>query len=53
MSERDKAVAFNRATRDALRLVYNELNNGQRQKLLKSEKVRELFERYRVLEEGV
>lgn len=50
MSERNKAIHFNRETRDALRTVYDELNHGQRQKLLKNEKVKELFERYKVLE---
>lgn len=31
-------------TKEALQTVYNELNNGQQKKLLKSEKVRELFD---------
>lgn len=38
-------------TRNALRLVYDSLNNGQQKKLLKNEEVAKLFERYNVLEE--
>lgn len=35
-------------TREALQTVYNELNNGQRKKLVKSEKVKALFDRFGV-----
>lgn len=35
-------------TREALQMVYNELNNGQKKKILKAEKVKALFERYGV-----
>lgn len=35
-------------TREALQLVYNSLNQGQQNKLLKNEAVAELFERYGV-----
>lgn len=35
-------------TKEALQTVYNELNNGQQKKLLKSEKVKELFDRFGV-----
>ena len=35
-------------TRDALQTVYNELNNGQRKKLVKSDEVRALFDRFGV-----
>lgn len=44
-------VAVNTAkteTHDALQTVYNALNKGQRQKLVKDEKVRAIFERYGV-----
>lgn len=51
MTEREKAVAFNRETRDALRTVYNELNQGQRQKLLRATEVNSLFGRYGVLKD--
>ena len=52
MTERERAVAFNRETRNALRTVYDELNRGQRQKLLKAEAVNRIFERYGVLEDN-
>lgn len=35
-------------TRKALQTVYNELNAGQQKKILKSEAVKALFERYEV-----
>lgn len=35
-------------TKEALQTVYNELNNGQQKKLLKSEAVKVLFDRYGV-----
>ena len=35
-------------TKEALQTVFNELNNGQQKKLLKNEKIKELFERYGV-----
>ena len=35
-------------TRDALQTVYDALNNGQRKKIVKNEKVKSLFERYGV-----
>lgn len=35
-------------TKTALQTVYNELNNGQQKKLLKSEKVKDLFDRFGV-----
>lgn len=50
MSEYEKALEFNRAIKDALTTVYAALNKGQQQKLLKDEKVKELFERYHVFE---
>lgn len=36
-------------TRNALQLVYDSLNNGQQNKLLKNEEVVKLFERYNVV----
>lgn len=36
-------------TRDALQLVYDSLNSGQQNKLLKNEAVAALFERYGVI----
>ena len=36
-------------TREALQLVYDSLNNGQQQKLLKDRKVKELLAHYEVI----
>lgn len=35
-------------TRTALQILYDTLNHGQQQKILKEEKVKELFDRYGV-----
>ncbi len=35
-------------TKNALQTVYDELNNGQQNKLLKNEAIKALFERYEV-----
>jgi hypothetical protein len=41
------AQVFNE-TKQALQLVFDELNNGQQKKLLKEEAIVELFDRYGV-----
>ena len=52
MSElKDKVLAYNREVKEALQTVYNELNKGQQKKLLKSEVVKAMFERYGVVTE--
>lgn len=43
-----KTTAVIDATREALQMVYDSLNNGQQKKLLKNEAVAALFERYGV-----
>jgi hypothetical protein len=46
----DKAVeTAKNETRDALQLVYDSLNHGQQQKILKEEAVKALFDRYGVI----
>lgn len=45
----DMAEIVAQETRAALQLVYDNLNDGQRAKLIKNEDVRELFERYGVI----
>ena len=35
-------------TRDALQMIYDSLNRGQQKKIIKNEKVKELFDRYNV-----
>lgn len=44
----DKVLAYNREVKEALQTVYDELNQGQRKKLLKSEVVKAMFEHYGV-----
>lgn len=43
-----KVAAVKEETRNALQLVYDELNNGQQKKLLKEEAIKALFDRYGV-----
>lgn len=47
----DKALAYNREVKEALQTVYDELNHGQQKKLMKSEVVKAMFERYGVVTE--
>lgn len=44
----DKVIAYNLEIKTALQTMYNALNQGQRKKILKDEKVKALFERYSV-----
>lgn len=50
---RDKVIAYNLEIKTALETIFSELNNGQQKKLLKSEKVKALFDRYKINYEGV
>ena len=43
---KEKVLAYNQELKSALETIYSELNNGQQKKLLKSEKVKALFDRY-------
>lgn len=45
----DRAEAVAEETRAALQLVYDNLNDGQRKKLLKNEEVKALLDRYGVI----
>lgn len=45
---RQKVAAVKEETRVALQTVYDSLNHGQQQKLLKDEAIAALFERYGV-----
>ena len=49
---REKVIAYNKELKAALETIYNELNHGQQKKLLKSEKVKALFDRYKINYEG-
>ena len=44
-------AALKAETKNALQLVYDELNKGQRKKILKNEEVKVLFDRYGVVYE--
>ena len=49
MSElRDRMIAYNAEIKTALQAVYNDLNQGQRKKLLRNSVIRAMFERYGV-----
>ena len=49
MSElRERVIAYNKEVKAALQAVYNDLNHGQRKKLLRDPTIRALFERYGV-----
>ena len=44
----DKVTAAKMETKDALQTMYDALNQGQRKKIVKNEKVKALFDRYNV-----
>ena len=55
MSElRERVIAYNKEVKSALQAVYNDLNHGQRKKLLRNPTIRAMFDRYGVAidEEG-
>lgn len=44
----EKAQALKAETHDALQLIVDELNHGQRKKLVKNDEVKALLDRYEV-----
>ena len=46
----DKVITYNQELKETLSLMYNGLNHGQQQKLLKNEKLKTLLQRYKVIE---
>lgn len=49
MSElRERVIAYNKEVKAALQAVYNNLNQGQRKKLLRNPAILAMFERYSV-----
>jgi hypothetical protein len=44
----DRVAAVKTETKNALQTIYDALNHGQQQKILKDEKVKALFDRYGV-----
>lgn len=45
---RERVIAYNKEVKAALQEVYNDLNQGQRKKLLRNPTIRSMFERYGV-----
>lgn len=45
----NKVAAVKTETKNALQTMYDALNQGQRKKILKNEKVKALFDRYGVV----
>lgn len=45
---RKKVIEYNTEVKAALKAVYNDLNQGQRKKLLRNPAIRAMFERYGV-----
>ena len=45
---RARVIAYNVEVKAALQAVYNDLNKGQRKKLLRNPVIRAMFERYGV-----
>lgn len=52
MTMYEKAQALKAETHDALQLIIDELNHGQRKKLVSNEAVKELLDRYEVQYDG-
>lgn len=48
MTLKEKVLNYNAEIKEALETIYNELNHGQQKKLLKSDKVKALFDRYKI-----
>lgn len=44
----DRVIMYNLEIKTALQTMYDALNHGQQQKILKNEKVKALFDRYKV-----
>ena len=45
---KERVIAYNTEVKAALQAIYNDLNHGQRKKLLRDPTIRALFERYGV-----
>lgn len=48
MTLKEKVIAYNKEIKEVLETIFSELNQGQQKKLLKSDKVKALFDRYRI-----
>ena len=45
---KERVIAYNTEVKAALQMIYDDLNQGQRKKLLRNPTIRALFERYGV-----
>ena len=48
MTLQEKALAYNRETKEAIETIWNELNKGQQKKLLKNPVIKALLERFKI-----
>lgn len=46
MTLHERAIKYNRELLEVLQLIYNELNPGQRKKLMRNPAIKALYERY-------
>lgn len=45
---KERAISYNKEVKAALQAIYNDLNHGQRKKLLRNPTIRAMFARYGV-----
>lgn len=50
MKYTEAVMNYNKQIKEALSLIYNELNNGQKKKIIKNERVKTLLVKYGVIE---
>lgn len=48
MTLQEKALAYNRETKEAIEIIWNELNKGQQKKLLKNPVIKAWLERFKI-----
>ena len=48
MTLQEKALAYNREEKEVIETIWNELNKGQRKKLLKNPVIKALLERFKI-----
>ena len=48
MTLQEKALAYNRETKEAIETIWNELNKGQKKKLLRNPVIKAWLEKYKI-----
>ena len=48
MTLTEKALEYNRMLKESLQLIFDELNPGQTQKILKNEEIKRLVDRFHI-----